>query len=361
MKNTWQPYQVTKIVEESSVIKSFYLQGPTDQKPQFKAGQFLTLKANINNIQYIRTYTVSSAPGDEQIRISIKYQRGNNKSSDGVFSSYMHKKTIVGDIIHAKAPTGSFSFNTSSKRSSVLISAGIGITPMIAIARHVLQEAVRTRSIQELTLICAAHNHTQRAFFSELNTIAEQSAGHIRVFWALGQAESHLTVGIDYHYKGRVSKQWLKTILPKQDYDVYLCGPSSFMQSQYNSLRELGVSDVDIFAEAFGPASLIRDKEETIQLPVAEEAIVTFTESKLEQAWSQADGNLLEFAEAHGLTPEYGCRSGQCGACKVKLLKGNVAYQQAIDTALNDDEILLCSAFPAVDRKNKTSQLEIRL
>ena len=173
--------------------------------------------------------------------------------------------------------------------------------------------------------------------------------------------ESDLKSGFDYHHLGRISKQWLETVLPTDDCDVYLCGPNSFMQSQYNSLRELGVSDAHIFSEAFGPASLIRDKKPITQLPVANEAIVTFTGSHLEQAWSIADGNLLEFAEAHGLTPEYGCRSGQCGACKAKLLKGKVAYQQEIETPLEKDEILLCSAVPAADMENEITRLEIEI
>ena len=361
LKNTWQSYQIIKIVEESSVIKSFYLQAPTDQKPQFKPGQFLTLKARIDDKQQIRTYTVSSAPADAQLRISIKHERGNNESPAGVFSSFMHEQTTVGTIIQAKAPTGSFTFDASSNRPTVLIAAGIGITPMMAMARHVLQEAVRTRSIQALTLICSARNNAQRAFFSELNQLAEHSDGHIRVFWALSQAESHLTAGVDYHHAGRISKSWLDTLLPTDDCDVYLCGPNSFMQSQYNSLRELGVSDAHIFAEAFGPASLIRDKKTATQPPVANEAIVTFTESQVEQAWSRTDGNLLEFAEAHGLRPDYGCRSGQCGACKVKLLKGKIAYQQVIETPLNKNEILLCCTVPAAETEHKITRLEIEI
>lgn len=69
----------------------------------------------------------------------------------------------------------------------------------------------------------------------------------------------------------------------------------------------------------------------------------------------------MKFAEAHGLNPEYGCRSGQCGACKVKLLKGKTTYQQAIEVSLNKGEILLCCAVPAADAENKISQIEIQL
>ena len=369
LRNTWQPYQITKIVEESSVIKSFYLQPTTEQNPHFMAGQFLTLKVEIEGIEQIRTYTVSSAPGDDYYRISVKYERGDANKPDGIFSSFLHRQIKVGDIINAKAPTGEFTFDAAEQRPAVLISAGVGITPMISMARHALQEGVRTRSIRPVTLICSARNNEQRAFFTELNDIATNSAGNIHVFWALSQPESGLKSGTDYHHKGRISKQLVQAILPLDDYDVYLCGPNSFMQDQYNMLRELGVNDTRIFAEAFGPASLVRDEASTIQpvnqLPVAEQAIITFSQSQVEQAWSKGDGNLLEFAEAHGLTPEYGCRSGQCGTCKVKLLKGKVSYQQEVSASIDEDEILLCCAVPAIDPEDESEdgvvQLKIKL
>jgi ferredoxin len=133
------------------------------------------------------------------------------------------------------------------------------------------------------------------------------------------------------------------------------------MQSQYSNLRELGFKDAHIFAEAFGPASLIRDGSPVKESPIANEAIITFTQSGLELAWSKADGSLLEFAEAHGLTPEYGCRSGQCGACKVRLLNGSVSYFQEKSSSLSKDEILLCCAVPAADTNNKITRLDIQL
>ncbi len=365
LKNTWQPYRVDNIVEESSVIKSFYLHPPIDHKPHFQAGQFLTLKADVNGAEQIRTYTVSSAPSDPYIRISVKHERGDGDIPDGVFSSFLHRQTMVGDVISAKAPTGPFILDTKGQRPSVLISAGVGITPMIAMVRHVLQERLRTRSIRPIILICAARNNAQCAFYSELNELANNSDGHVTIFWAFSQPEPYLVAGTDYHHCGRISKSLLQTILPTCDYDVYLCGPSKFMQDQYNNLLKLGVGNARIFTESFGPASLKRVTEPSAndvkRSPIANEAIVTFTKSQVEQAWIEGDGSLLEFAEAHGLKPEYGCRSGQCGACKVKLLRGKITYQQTISTPLNDDELLLCSAVPADDPDNTINRLEIHL
>ena len=125
------------------------------------------------------------------------------------------------------------------------------------------------------------------------------------------------------------------------------------MQSAYNLLCSLGVDDQRIYAESFGPALLLRNDDQSIsaigQPPVAEQAVVVFTESKVEQAWSKGDGTLLEFAEKHGMTPEYGCRNGQCGACKTKLISGKVSYTQTVSAELSSDEVLLCCAVPAAE------------
>ncbi|NOQ17337.1 MAG: 2Fe-2S iron-sulfur cluster binding domain-containing protein, partial [Methyloprofundus sp.] len=173
--------------------------------------------------------------------------------------------------------------------------------------------------------------------------------------------EDNLTLGADYHYRGRLSKPLLEALLPSIECDAYLCGPNSFMQNQYDNLRALGVKNKQIFTEAFGPSSLKRDKDIKSKVPVAKEAIIHFTESKVEQVWTKGDGTLLEFAEAHGLKPEFSCRSGQCGTCKVKLKKGRVSYQQNITAKLAEGEILLCSAMPAQSLENQSDKLEIEL
>lgn len=363
-KNQWSKYTITDIVEESSEIRSLYL-NPLDQPiGKFMPGQFLTVKIPINGKDAIRTYTVSSAPADPRVRISVKREPGQNGQPGGLCSNFIHDEIRVGDTIEAKAPCGTFTFDTSETRPAVLIAAGVGITPMVSMARHALTEAVRTRHIRPMTLISAARSSTQRAFFNELNTIAAKSEGKIRNLWAISQIDKELSAGKDYHLHGRISAEFLQAVLPLADYDFYLCGPSGFMQSTYDNLRQLGVVDARIIAEEFGPASLKRDNKpaaDDLNLPAATEAIVEFSDSHVEQSWSTNDGNLLEFAEAHGLTPEFGCRSGQCGACKTKILSGSVSYTTKPSSPLEADEALLCCAVPAVDASGQLTKISIGL
>jgi ferredoxin-NADP reductase/predicted pyridoxine 5'-phosphate oxidase superfamily flavin-nucleotide-binding protein len=365
-KNQWSDYTVTEIVEESSVIKSFYLQPEGQPVPKFKPGQFLTVKTPIADSDTIRTYTVSSAPADDTLRISVKRESSNEDARPaGVFSNFIHDRLSVGDIIQAKAPCGAFTFDASEARPAVLLAGGIGITPMVSMARHALIEGVRTRYIRPMTLITSASNGEQRAFFDELNDIATQSGGSIRSYSLLSQVDSDMEAGKDYHHNGRISARFLQAVLPLDDYDFYLCGPSAFMQSMYDILRELGINNTRIFSEEFGPASLQRDADqattEFTSKPIATEAIVEFSESHVEQAWSEGDGSLLDFAEAHGFSPEFGCRSGQCGACKTTLVSGAVSYQTEPTSPLEDNEILLCCAVPAAVENEDVARLAIKL
>jgi len=354
-------YQVVKIVDESSLIKSFYLQpaGGLKALPKFNftAGQFLTIKVpttlrnTVNGKDVIRTYTISSAPADPLLRISVKRETSADSAHKGLVSHYLHDNIKLGHIVQLKAPKGDFVFDAGEQRPAVLLAGGVGITPMISMARHAMFEAVRTRSLRPITVIAAAKNAQQRAFFDEFKQLNAQTEGGIRTFWALSKPESDLKPGKDYHHQGRINKDLLQALLPIDDYDFYLCGPSAFMQSMYDLLRELGISNERIKAEEFGPASLTRQHDassvEFTAIPSASAAVIEFSQTQVEQAWTAEEGTLLEFAENHGLTPEFGCRSGQCGACKTKLLAGKVSYQTEVSADLRDDEVLLCCAVPA--------------
>lgn len=364
LRNQWLSAEVIKVQEESSTIKSFYLRPTEGGIARFEAGQFLSLNVNVDGQDQIRTYTVSSAPADDFYRISVK--------RENLVSGFLHDNIKAGDHIQIKAPNGSFHWNDDCERPVVMLAAGVGITPMVSMARHGFYERVRTRHSRSITLINAARDTQQRAFHEELQQLQQQSAGSIEVHWALSQPQGFAADGSrnEHYYHGRINKELLQSVLPMDDYEFYLCGPPAFMQSMYDLLRELGVTDRRIQAEEFGPASLKRDREQLTELapieePEAEQAVVNFvdanTGSTVEQQWSPADGNLLDFAEAHGFTPEYGCRSGQCGACKTTLSDGRVVQPGADQSLLQDDEVLLCCAKPAASEDGDLAQVTLIL
>jgi ferredoxin-NADP reductase/predicted pyridoxine 5'-phosphate oxidase superfamily flavin-nucleotide-binding protein len=351
-RQQWRELSIVRIEDESDQIRSFYLEPVEGVLPTFQAGQFLTVKLQVGGQDLIRTYTLSSAPADTLYRISVKRElAASSDGRAGRVSGYLHDHVKVGDSLMAKAPLGGFTLDTSETRPVVLLSGGVGITPMVSMLRHALHEGVRTRHMRELVFIHAASNASERPFFSEVSAMTGRSGGAISYHSALSHVDDSLTRGQDFHHAGRITSEFLQSVLPAEDCDYYLCGPPAFMQGMYDLLRSLDVRDQQILAEAFGPASLKREPDagtsSDMQLQAADEAIVEFEDSRFQQSWTPQSGSLLELAEAHGLTPAYGCRSGQCGACKVQLLDGQVAYQYKPDVVLEEGEVLLCCCVPA--------------
>lgn len=346
-RNSWKNFKVTKVIEESSAIRSFYLE-PEDGSPvlPFNPGQFLTLRVTPKGAEdpVTRTYTVSSAPSDPYYRISVK--------REGLVSTHLHDEIDVGANIEIHAPKGAFWMDTNEQRPTVLLAAGVGITPMMSMIRQAATDGFARRHHRPITLLHASQTTEQRAFAHELTQLQEASNGALRYISLIERPAEEEIAGLQYHVEGRVTPQLLQKLLPIDDYDFYLCGPGPFMQGIYDMLIKLGTSDARIFAEAFGPASLKRiEPAKTDTFPsdeeAATEAVVTFEHSQVEQGWTPDQGTLLEFAEGHGLTPNFGCRGGSCGSCAVKVKSGKVAYQNKLNAEVVSDEALICCAVPA--------------
>lgn len=173
-REEWRPYRLARIKDESSLIRSFYFE-PADGHTllPFEAGQYLTLRlaTEENADPFIRTYTVSSAPGEDFYRISVK------REENGHISRHLHDRLKPGDIIEAKAPRGDFFIDPTETRPAVLLAGGVGITPMISMALHVVSEGVRTRHVRPLTIFHSAQTTEQRAFSDLFNLLQQQTEG----------------------------------------------------------------------------------------------------------------------------------------------------------------------------------------
>ncbi len=342
LAQTWRPYRVTRIVDESGVIRSFHL-APADSHavPPFQAGQHLPIRVKTAAGEMLhRTYTISQAPSDEGLRLSIK--------REGVASSHLHDQVHEGDVIEALGPRGQFTIDAALRRPAVLIGAGVGITPMVAFARHVVAEGFRNRRTRPLHLIQVARREDLRAFGADLRTLEQRAKGEMKLHVVLDESDG-APVGA---LKGPLTLDLLKTLLPFDDHEFFLCGPPGFMQALYDGLRDLGVRDARIQAEAFGPSSLKRRPggaaaSPPAPAPAATQATVSFTRTGDAAEWTPERGTLLEFAEGKGLNPPFSCRAGHCGSCATRMSAGRVTYAEPTAWRPAEDEVLLCCAVPA--------------
>ncbi|UEM01784.1 pyridoxamine 5'-phosphate oxidase family protein [Skermanella rosea] len=340
----WRPFRIAKLIDESDVIRSFHLE-PADGNgiiPHL-AGQHLPIRVlpDGHAEPVTRTYTLSTAPSDGNYRISVK--------REGLVSRHLHDRLSVGDIIEARAPAGGFTIDAAERRPAVLLAAGIGITPLLAMARHLVHEGLRTRRIRPTWLFVSARTLAERAFDSEIAELVERSDGAVRLIRVLGDPTGAVERR-DYDVAGRITLELLRAVLPLDGYDFLMCGPPAFMRDLYDGLRAIGTPDDRIHAEAFGPASLARTGVGPAVQPMApsKEAVpVVFARSGKEALWEPGTGALLDLAESVGLTPDFSCRSGSCGTCATRILSGKVTYEHPIQAKVTEDVALICSGVPA--------------
>jgi len=346
LRTHWRGLRVARIVDESRSIRSFYLEpGDGVGLPGFEPGQHLPLRIQLEGQKApsIRTYSVSSAPSDQFLRISVK--------RDGLVSSHLHERIQVGDWIEGRAPQGHFTVHPSERRPLVLLGAGVGVTPLLSMLREVVYQGKRINRMRPTWVVQSSRSVDDLAFRKEVDELVALAGDKVKVLRVVSQPplEGH---GDEYDVAGRIDVELLKTVLPLNDYDFYLCGPGSFTQALYDGLRKLRIPDDRIHAETFGPSTLVRDAEISVpaapQVPVASEPVkVLFATSGKEARWEPGTGTLLELAEARGLNPDFSCRGGSCGTCKTRLSSGQVHYLNTPEPGLAADEVLICCAVPA--------------
>jgi ferredoxin-NADP reductase len=192
-------------------------------------------------------------------------------------------------------------------------------------------------------LIQVARSDKLRAFGNELLSLVQRSKGTMKLHVVLDEGDGAPEGAL----KGPLTIDLLKSLLPFDDHEFFLCGPPGFMQALYDSLRDLGVRDERIQAEAFGPSSLKRRPDGAAPpppAPPAKQATVTFMRSGDSAEWTPERGSLLEFAEGKGLSPPFSCRAGHCGSCATRMTAGRVTYAEPTAWRPADGEVLLCCA-----------------
>lgn len=340
--NAWSKLKVSKVSEEAPGLRSFHFQAADGSAlPAYEPGQFLPIRLHIPGLEapLIRTYTLSDAQQGSVYRITVK--------REGTASTWLHENIKAGMEIEAKAPCGAFVLDRSSGRAVVLLSAGIGITPMIAMLNSLLNDKSGRARPEHIHFIHGARRAEEHPFADELKA-AERAHSNLSVHLRDSQADAGPV--------GRVDIAYLKSVLPFGDYDFYLCGPSTFMQDMYTGLRALNITDDRIRFEAFGPASVKRTQSAkpalSVTKPVAprdpeRSSKVVFMRTQRDAQWSPEDGSLLDFAEANGVSVASNCRSGVCGTCATRVLSGDVTYPVPCEGEIPAGHALICSAIPA--------------
>ena len=248
----WEGFRhfiVDRKVVESDVITSFYLK-PEDrgQIAGFIPGQYISVKLEIEGEKFthIRQYSLSDAPGKDYYRISVKKEAGT-ANPDGMVSNYLHDKVSEGDILNVSAPAGDFVLDTNKDTPVVLLSGGVGLTPMMSM----LKTVVEVQPGRKVTFVHASANSNVHALGDEVKDLSGLDYVKSFVFYDAPTEEDRLNKRFDV--EGYVTRDWLKENTALEEADFYFCGPVPFMKSVNRSLKELGVNESRIHFEFFGP------------------------------------------------------------------------------------------------------------
>lgn len=341
-------YEVIKKSIDSDEIASFYLKPTSGSVPSFTPGDYLVFEtpSPLSTKPEKREYSISHGT-DDWLRVTIKLE-GAPKGLDvppGLASTFFHEKVEPGKKIMAYGPSGSFKLK-ETERPVVLLSGGVGQTPLIAMAHHIAEQASRPT-----VFIHACQNGSVHALNDEIKVLQKKYSGLSSfVFYAEPSPSEEL--GVDYDYEGFVDRETLEKLCPQGATEYYLCGPGPFMKAMYDILKDMNVDDSLISYEFFGPATLLKQPKPQTQSqsqvsPDANRPTIKFQKSGVTAAWGDPDiGNLLELAEENGVLADYSCRAGTCDTCKTKIIAGKFAYKVPPMEPIEDGFALLCCAKP---------------
>lgn len=297
----------------------------------YEPGQFLTLHIAPWGIPTRRSYTIASTPTwRDRIEITVK------REEHGLVSRWLHDELRVGDEVEIEAPNGTFCFNGKEAESVVLIGGGVGITPMMSVARYLTETAWPGK----VHLILGFQAPRDFIFREEIAELESRNA-NLSVTVTMSRPGNDLWTGA----VGRIDAALLTSAAPDIVIRrVHICGPPQMMAAVKAALVVLGVPEIRIKTEAFGTVK--RD-------PTAKGKAATEIAGKVVFQSSDTitpvpvDATILDAADEAGVFIDNACRSGTCGSCRVKLISGNVSM--AVDDALTEQDkaegyILTCQA-----------------
>jgi ferredoxin-NADP reductase/MOSC domain-containing protein YiiM len=334
--NGFRTLRVSGVRAESENVLSIRLEADDHTSlPRALPGQYLTVRIpGAGNPTPLRNYSLSGDPAAESYRISVK------REEHGLVSQWLHAHIRPGSLIEAAAPRGDF-YLTDDSTPVVLISAGIGATPVLAML-HALSAA---RSGRDIWWLYTTRNRETQAFATEVTSLIE-SLPHARqrVFYT--------------QIDGRMDQRSIAALGLPTDGAAYLCGPTQFMTDMRDALTSIGFEPERIHSELFGtlppinPGIVGAGQRRPAHPPPGAPGSgpsITFSRSGLTVNWSKDYASILDLAEACDVPTRFACRSGVCHTCVTGVVAGATTYVQSPLEPPEQGTVLICSAAPETD------------
>lgn len=329
------------VVKETPNAYSFVLENETGENIYYQAGQFLTFIFNGKSGEIRRSYSISSAPGvDELPSITVK------RIQNGEISRHLINHVHIKDVLTSIYPAGLFTIETNAfqKRQFNFIAAGSGIVPVFSLIKKILKE----EPLSMILLIYQNHNETEIIFAKQLAAIEKEFSPQLKWISLLSKPVSK------NHLPQKLNNSLLEKLIEeltdkKKENLFYICGPPSFMRMAQFTLKWLGFEDEKIRKEnfTFEPAAappLISDTS-------PKEIFIRFNKQvfKIKAVYPQ---NILQAALNNNLQLPYSCRSGTCASCVARCIKGKIKMSNnevLTEKDVENNLVLTCVGYAETD------------
>jgi ferredoxin-NADP reductase/MOSC domain-containing protein YiiM len=340
--------RVSRKSRESASVTSLVLES-VDGLPLTAAlpGQFVVLRLGLapDAPAQMRSYSLSGEPSARCYRISVK------REPQGVASAWIDEKVQIGDVLEMSAPRGNFTLRPGDA-PVVLLSTGVGATPVIAMLHALAAEASR----REIWWLHGARNGREHPFAQEARSLLKAMArSHSYVRYSSPGPEDRR--GVDFDVSGRLDIGALRGLDIPREADFFICGPPAFMSDMTAGLAAWGVAPGRIHSELFGAGpsitpGIVASPRRPPHLPAETSGagpLVSFARSGVNVHWGSTLQSLLELAEACDIPTRWACRAGVCHTCETGLVAGTVAYRPDPIVPPAAGNVLICCSRPEND------------
>ncbi len=344
--------KICDIRRETATCVSVAFEIPSDLQSEFSynAGQYITIKKQLDGEELRRSYSLCSSPLEKDFRVAIKQVHG------GRFSTYANKKMCVGDVLEVMTPMGNFTtaLDATASRNYMAFAAGSGITPIISLMKSILQTEISST----FTLIFGNQNFYSIIFREEIEALKNRFIGRLQVFHILSRErmESDINYG---RIDGPKCEQLFSKLIDYRTVDeFFMCGPEEMIMCVKNFLDTKGVESSKIHFELFTTDSSGKAKQEYQESHIADQGKTSLVTIKIDDRSIDfplkfGGDTILDAALKQGADLPFACKGGVCCTCRAKVIEGTVDME--VNYALEKDEVengfvLTCQAHPTSDR-----------